>query len=114
LRGPVKKEKLEAIKKKREDFEQKNYEVKMAMLRAEKKKEAGGIRIAPKEFTNFTDKQLERLIRHQLRKNPHLLKHRKYIETKASYKLIEKKVTGPRIINKKTTGKTTIEKEVIA
>ena len=86
----------------------------MAMLRAEKKNEAGGIRIAPKEFTNFTDKQLERLIRHQLSKNPHLLKHRKYIETKASYKLIEKKVTGPRIINKKTTGKTTIQKEIIA
>lgn len=36
LKKPVKKEKLEAIKKQREDFEQKNYEVKMALLKAQK------------------------------------------------------------------------------
>ena len=36
LKGPVEKKKLEALKKQREDFEQKNYETKMAMLKNQK------------------------------------------------------------------------------
>jgi hypothetical protein len=79
LKGPVEKKKLEAIMKQREDFEQKNYETKMEMLRTQKQKETGGIKIAPTNFSHFTDKHLERLIRHLLKKNTHLLKNRKYI-----------------------------------
>lgn len=46
-----------------------------------KKSPRGGpcVSIAPREYASFSDRALERLIRHLLKKNPALLKQRKYI-----------------------------------
>jgi hypothetical protein len=51
------------------------------------------------EFTGLNDRQLERLIRHRLKKYPELLKHRKMVELNPNFKFIQERITGPKIVN---------------
>lgn len=69
------------------------------------------MKIAPPQKTCLDDKQLEILIHHTFRKYPHLLKCRKYIETNPSYRLVERKTTGPRFVQGETMSRTKIETE---
>jgi hypothetical protein len=83
LKGPVQKKRLDAIKAKREELEKKNHEDKMARLKVEKMEQSKGIKkqkftIAPIENSILSDKQLQRLVRHILQKNPSLLNHKVY------------------------------------
>ena len=69
-------------------------------------------KIAPVEFSTFSDKQLEMLIRHQLKKYPTLLKHRKYVVTNPeSFKVTKKRATGPRMTNAKNFSKNAEQNE---
>ena len=116
-RPPVEKKKLEDLKKAREEEERKMHELKLMEIKAESKKikkndEKIHIRIAPKEFSNFTEKQMELLIRHQLKKYPQLLKNRKYLDINPNYKHVEEKVLGPKIVAKKNISKKAVEKEL--
>lgn len=56
------------------------------------------MRIAPSEYSHFSQRQMELLIRHILRKHPHLLRHRKHLDLNPNFKFIEEKVTGPKIM----------------
>ena len=94
MRRPAEKKKTvaEAQKKlndEREEQEKKSHELRLAEEKMKvsmsskgiKKSPRGGpcVGIAPREYASFSDRALERLIRHLLRKNPALLKQRKYV-----------------------------------
>ena len=101
---PVKKERLEKVKKQREDEAKKQHELKMKELKeqeAKKKTETvGGVKIAPK-CVNFTDRQLELLVRHMLKKYPKLLSHRVEENPDKKYVAVDKSVPGPKFIKEK-------------
>lgn len=83
MKGPVQKKRLEAVRAKREELEKKNHEDKMARLKVEKMEASKGIKkqkftIAPIENTLLSEKQLARLVRHILQKDPSLLNHKVY------------------------------------
>ena len=59
----------------------------------------------------MNDRQLERLIRHRLKKYPELLKHRKMVELNPNFKFIQERVTGPKIVNQ-NHGEIWVESEV--
>ena len=63
-----------------------------------RKRGTEGVAIAPVRRMCLTDKELEKLIHHTLRKYPHLLKHRTYVDLDPKFGLVEKKATGPKFI----------------
>jgi hypothetical protein len=69
-----------------------------------------GISIAPLKYAKLTDKELERVIRNELKKYPYLIK-RHIILTNPKYDVIEKNVHGPKI-SKKNESRLAIEKEL--
>ena len=74
------------------------------------------MRIAPKEMSNCTDRQLELLLRHKLRKYPQLLGPRKYIANRdkvnANFDLIEKRPTAPKWVSSTNESRLKVEDEV--
>ena len=72
------------------------------------------MRIAPTEYSHFSERQMERLIRHLLRKHPHLLRHGKHLDINPNYKLVEEKVTGPKIVPKQTISRTAAQNHIDA
>ena len=76
----------------------------------EEPKKKTGVSIAPIQYSKLTDLELERVIRYELKKNPHLIKrHGRILNVK--YDVVEKNVHGPKIVNKKHVSKLRVEDE---
>ena len=67
--------------------------------------------IAPKEFTGFSDRHLEVLIRHILKKYPTLLKNRQYQELNPKFTVLDKEIRVPKFNVEKTLSLKKAEKE---
>jgi len=98
---------LELPKKKEE--EPVNVPISYLPVLEEPKKKTG-VSIAPIQYSKLTDLELERVIRYELKKNPHLIKrHGRILNVK--YDVVEKNIHGPKIVNKKHVSKLRVEDE---
>eukprot|EP00347_Sterkiella_histriomuscorum_P001067 403373456 len=76
-----------------------------------KKKIRQGITIAPIPFSKLSDQELERYLRMEIKKNPHLIK-RKLTFINPNYSAIERNIPGPKIVNKKTVNIQAFERDL--
>ena len=89
----------------------------MAQSKGIKKSPRGpAVRIAPKELSNWTDRQLELLVRHKLKKYPQLLGPRKYLaprdKASAQFELVEKRSTAPKWMSATNESRLKAEEEI--
>jgi hypothetical protein len=77
------------------------------------KKANKGISIAPRRFSCLSDIELERVIRNEIRKYPHLVRRGGKIRDLAKFNVVEKNIHGVKITSAKNESKLKFENEII-